>query len=64
MSKYKSLSLHATPAELTSFEPTEHVFYGSETSSLEAETDVREHLQQIRLAIVRSNSRVVPSHLH
>jgi hypothetical protein len=64
MSKYKSLLLHATPAELTSFEPTEYVFYGPERSSREAETDVREHLQQVRPAIVSSDSTVVPSYLH
>jgi hypothetical protein len=64
MSKYKSLWLHATPAELTSFEPTEYVFYGPERRSREAEADVREHLQQIHLAIVSSDSTVVTSHLH
>jgi hypothetical protein len=64
ISKYKSFSLHATPAELTSFEPIEYFFYGLERSSREAEKDVREHLQQIRLAIVSSNSTVVSSYLH
>jgi hypothetical protein len=50
--------------ELTSTEQTEYVFYGSETNSREAKTDVREHLQQICLAIVGSDSRAVPGHLH